>query len=115
MPKKTNDLLKGLRTVDSVCKILTGKRLNQVVANGIEAFGSGIFDKVSNEQELDPLALDYAVLGVYPDSPEFVLKATFRAYVKKYHPDTGDTPDAKKYQTAVEAYDRIMKSRKVAK
>ncbi len=115
MPKKGNDMLRVLRTADSVCKILTGKRINQVVAAGIDAFGADVLDKVSNEQEIDPLTVDYAILGVYPDSPDFVIKAAYRAYVREYHPDTGTKPDTKKYQAAVESYDRIMKARKAAK
>jgi len=55
----------------------------------------------------------YVVLGVRPDADIEVIKSSFRALARKYHPDTGATPDSQRFQAAKEAYDKIVRERKV--
>ncbi len=113
MSKKGNELLKALRTSDQICKLLTGKKLSTVMANAMELFGQDVIEKVSDNHkpEID-FNNPYYILGVHADSPDFVIKATFRSWARELHPDTGTKPDPVKFAKISEAYNQIMASRK---
>ncbi|MDD5511561.1 MAG: J domain-containing protein [Dehalococcoidales bacterium] len=115
MAKKGSELLRGLRTLDDVCKILTGKKLSRVIANGVELFGDDVLEKLNTGQQAAPdFNNPYYIMGIHPDVPDFVVKASFRAWCKELHPDTGTKPDSVKFSKINEAYKVIMDSRKAA-
>jgi len=118
MPRKTPGLLKALRTADDVCKIATGRRLNEVIARGLELFGEDIIHRVAMQPPRDPeeiaRIMPYMVLGVNPDAPSAVVKAAWKAQLKDCHPDTS-TPDADKAARINNAYDAVCKERGVPK
>jgi len=111
-------LRKGLRNVDDMLFLFTGKRLKHVVRRGINLFGEDIARKAGSlftgpeEPDLPPNS-PYTVLGIHPEAMDVVVKASFRALAREYHPDTGTKPDPAKFQAAKEAYDAIMAQRKV--
>ncbi len=109
-------ILSALRTVDGICKLTTGKKLSQVIAQGVEVFGQDVWKKVENHAvPPDPLQAEYDLLMVHPDSPDFLVKGAFRYWTRETHPDTAKTPDSKKYQAITEAYNKIMAARSKAK
>lgn len=52
---------------------------------------------------------DHAELFLLESAPDFVVKATYKALAKRYHPD-GDEPDADKFKRIKDAYEGIVKS-----
>lgn len=52
---------------------------------------------------------DHAELFLLDSAPEFVVKSTYKALAKRYHPD-GDEPDEDKFKQIKDAYERIIKS-----
>lgn len=114
VPKKNaGSPTRTLRQLDDVCRLLTGKRLNQIVGRAIDLFGEDILKMGQPKQvEADPLAEQYRTLGVHPEAPEVVVKAAYRSLAREYHPDTGARPDPGLFQKATEAYNAIMEARK---
>lgn len=56
--------------------------------------------------ERDP----YEVLQVRPDSSQEVIKSSYRALTRLYHPDSGTSPDAAKMTELNAAYERVKAS-----
>jgi len=112
-------LKKGIRNVDDILYIFTGKRLKHVAGRAINIFGEDIARKVGSiftgpdEPELPPDS-PYSILGVHPDALDIVVKAS-RTLAREYHPDTGSKPDVAKFQAVIEAYDAIMAARSLKK
>jgi DnaJ-class molecular chaperone len=104
MPRKdfVKDTVKFVRNVDSVCKMVTGKRLKDVFASTV-----AVLTPSSAEDPDDP----YNVLCVNRNAGEKLVKMAFRAAAFEYHPDTGAHPDNDKFQRAVEAYKKIQEER----
>jgi hypothetical protein len=117
MPRKTS-LKSKLKTADDICKILTGKRMNVILARGIEVFGEDVFNKATQCPAEDPeeLArkLPYIVLGINPDAPDIVLRASYKAMIRDCHPDTSK-PDTDKAARINVAYEAICKQRGIPK
>lgn len=102
-PSSLSLLLDLVNAADDTAQKLTGKPLayhfEQFINScrrGGELVGKDVYDS-------------YAVLGVRPDADIEVIKSSFRALARKYHPDTGLTPDPQKFQAAKEAYDKIIR------
>jgi DnaJ-domain-containing protein 1 len=118
MSKKSPRLLKALRTADDICKLTTGRRLNEVVARTIELFGQDFINKQSNDQanaaELLELKMPYIILGINPEAPDVVVRAAYRAMMKDCHPDT-QNPDTEKASRINTAYEAICKQRGIPK
>lgn len=98
-----------LRDVDDTVKMLTGRRIPNLVANGFELFGV-------HEKEVPPapefdINDPYFILGVRPEAHDIVIRGAFRALARELHPDTGTKPDARQFQRVTEAYDRIIQDR----
>ncbi|MDD5700636.1 MAG: J domain-containing protein [Dehalococcoidales bacterium] len=89
MPRNSK-LIKNLRTIDTICKLTTGKRLSSIVSEGMQIFGEDILNKISsaNQPKVD-INDPYYVLGLHPDCPDFLVKAVYRQQMKQHHPDTG--------------------------
>ena len=106
----------GLRNIDDVVKIVTGKRLSSITAKAVDAFGEEVAKKVKKmfndplEEELPP-DTPYRVLGVNPDAPDFLVRGAYRIFAREYHPDTGTKADPAKFIKATEAYNAIMAER----
>ena len=114
MPKKGKGLLSDLKKIDGYCRVLTGRRLDQLIANGIELFGTDALEKAPAGQEADPMQANYIMLGADPEWSDSVVKSLYRARVREVHPDTGTKPDPVKFQKLDEAFKAIMASRKTA-
>jgi len=114
---RARQIKKGLRNFDDILYIFTGKRLKHVVGRGINLFGEELAKKAANfftgpeEPELPPDS-PYIILGIHPEALNVVVKASYRALAREYHPDTGSKPDPVKFRVATEAYDAIMAERK---
>lgn len=98
-----------LRDADDLVKILTGRRIPNLVANGLELFGV-------HEKEVPPApAFDfkdpYFILGIRPEAHDIVVRGAYRALMRKYHPD-GESPDEDLAKKINVAYQDIMKKRK---
>lgn len=63
--------------------------------------------KIRSQMKDDP----YVILGVDQGADIVVIKAAYRALAKKYHPDSGTTPDGKMMKRINLAYEAIMKER----
>ncbi|GAI62921.1 unnamed protein product [marine sediment metagenome] len=108
-----------LRNTDDILYILTGKRLRNVAGRTINAFGADLTKKVSDffagpeEEELPPDS-PYHILGIHPDAMDIVVKASFRALARKYHPDVnpGNESAEEKFKQINNAYSAILRERK---
>lgn len=106
---RRKQIVNFFRDVDDTVKILTGSRIPNLVANGLELFG--IHEKeVPPAPEFD-INDPYFILGIRTEAHDIVARGAFRSLVKEYHPDTGERPDAKQFQRVTEAYNQIMKDR----
>lgn len=104
-------VVNALRDADDLVYLITGKRIKNLVQRGAELFGEDLKTKaVGKEPEVVPDS-PYIVLEVRPDASNLVVKASFRAKAREYHPDSGRNPNPQAFQRAVEAYDRIMGER----
>lgn len=98
-----------LKDVDDTVKILTGRRIPNLIANGFELFGV-------HETEVPPapefdINDPYFILGIRPEAHDVVVRGAFRHLAREYHPDTGTHPDPKAFQRVQEAYNEIVKGR----
>lgn len=98
-----------LKDVDDTVKILTGRRIPSLVANGFELFGV-------HEKEVPPapefdINDPYFILGVRTEAHDIVIRGAFRSLAREFHPDTGTHPNPKAFQRVQEAYNEIMKAR----
>ncbi len=117
MPRKPT-LKSRLKTADDICTILTGKRINHIVAAAIDTFG----DEVLNRTPQGPIEdsgeltrrMNYLVLGISPDAPDFLVKAAWKAQLKECHPDT-NKPDEEKAKRINCAYEAVCKERGISK
>ena len=98
-----------LKDVDDTVNILTGRRIPNLIAKGIELFGVHEKD-VPPAPEFD-INDPYFILGVRSEAGDIVVRGAFRALARDLHPDTGTKPDEKKFQRVKEAYDRIQQER----
>ncbi len=107
---------RALRNTDDILYILTGKRLRHVAGRVVNAFGA---EKVTDffagpeEEELPPDS-PYYILGIHPDAMDIVVKASFRALARKYHPDVnpGNESAEEKFKQINNAYSAILKERR---
>jgi len=98
-----------LKDVDDTVKILTGRRIPNLISNGLELFG--VQEKeVAPAPEFD-INDPYFILGVRTEAHDIVIRGAFRSLAREYHPDTGKKPDAARLQRITEAYDKIMRER----
>ena len=105
-PSSLSLLLDLVKAADTTAQKLTGKPLVYHLEQFVNSsFGRG---NVAGQGVYDP----YAALGVRQDADIEVIRSSFRALARKYHPDTGLAPDAQKFQAAKEAYDKIIRERK---
>lgn len=117
MPKsEARKFVRTLKDTDDLVKLITGKRVHQLVARGIELFGDDIkgaarSQLLGQEPEL-PMSSPYRVLGVRPDASDIVVKASYRALARDCHPDTATKPNPERFQTLTEAYNAIIALRK---
>ena len=110
---------RALRNTDDILYILTGKRLRHVAGRAVNAFGAELGKKVTNffagpeEEELPP-DNPYVILGVHPDAMDIVVKASFRALARQYHPDVnpGDKSAEERFKQINAAYHAILEERK---
>ena len=119
MPRKRQlkGLIKTLKDADDMCKLFTGKSIQGLAKRGWELYGEDIKKKgeeVLTGVKSKPLDSNnpYFILGVREDAADLVIKTVFRSLAKEYHPDTGDKPDAVKFQKVCVAYNAIMEIRK---
>ena len=110
---KRKQLVGALRDVDDLVHLITGKRIRNLVSRGIELFGEDIVKAAVKEPPASTDPNDpYFILGVRQDASDIVVKASFRSQARQYHPDTGERPDAHKFQRINEAFGKIMAERK---
>jgi len=108
-----------VRNVDDMLYLFTGKRLRDVVGRGVNLFGDQLVRKATNMfagmNDVD-IASDspYRVLGISPDAPDFLVRASYKANMKKYHPD-GESPNEDLAKLINEAYERICLEREISK
>lgn len=107
---RKRQIIDFLKDVDDTVKILTGRRIPNLVASGFELFGV-------HEKEVPPAPEfdfndPYFILGVRPEAHDIVVRGAFRALARELHPDTGTRPDVKQFQRVTEAYQAIQKMRK---
>jgi hypothetical protein len=116
MTKKASAILRALRTVDDVCKLTTGKRLNAVIASAVDLFGQDALNKSAAEQDPAEIArkLPYIILGINPDCPDFIVRAAYKQYMKEFHTDINKT-DGEKAKQINNAYETICKERGIPK
>jgi predicted negative regulator of RcsB-dependent stress response len=76
----------------------------------IQSVLQGTWDKSKNTVK-SPLNSegDHAELFLLDSAPEFVVKATYKALAKRYHPD-GDEPDEDTFKRIKDAYESLLKS-----
>lgn len=116
---KRGQVKRTVRNVDDMLYLFTGKRLRDVVGRGINLFGDQIAKKAGNmfaepnETEL-PADSPYRILGINADAPDFLVKASYRANMKKYHPD-GETPNEAMAKLINEAYEQVCLERDMPK
>ncbi len=110
---RKGDIVRTLKTVDDICRLVTGKRLSRLVATGVDLFGEDLWKKIRDAETGAKLNLNspYYLLGVHEDAPDMIIKAAFRTLAKELHPDTGAHPDSARFQVITEAYQAIMKER----
>ncbi len=117
---KTRQVRRVLRNADDFLFLFTGKRLRNVVGRGVNIFGEELARKTARfftgPEEPDlPEGSPYSVLGIHPEAMDCVVKASFRALAREFHPDTGSKPDPAKFQAASEAYNAIMAERQAGR
>jgi len=99
-----------VRNVDDILYLITGKRLKNVVSQGVSLFGDQTMRKVvSAFADEVPEDSPYRVLGVNPDAPDFLVKAAYKSHVKRVHPDVGG--NAEEFKRIQRAYDQIALER----
>ena len=106
---KTRQVVNFLKDVDDTVKILTGRRIPNLFANGLELFGV-------QEKEVPPapefdINDPYFILGIRSEAHDIVIRGAFRALARELHPDTGKNPDPKAFQRVSDAYNLIMQTR----
>jgi len=99
-----------LHDVDDLVKLITGKRIPQLVSRGLELLGEDTPAIAKREKAFD-FNDPHFILGVREDAADLVIKAAFRSLARELHPDTGTKPDPAKFQKVTEAYSSIMKTR----
>lgn len=113
---KRREAIKVARNIDDLLHLATGKRAKDILGVTVNLIGDDLarraakFFAIPEEPEL-PEDSPYRVLGVHPDAMDVVVKASYRALAREYHPDTGTKPDPVKFQAATEAYKAIMAER----
>jgi len=116
---KRGQVKRTVRNVDDMLYLFTGKRLKDVVGRGINIFGDQLAKKATNlfagtnDVEV-PEDSPYRVLGINPDAPDFLLRASYKVMMKKFHPD-GETPNEELAKKINDAYDRICLEREISK
>ena len=115
---KRGQVKRTVRNVDDMLYLFTGKRLKDVVGRGINIFGDQITKKATsiftgtNDVEV-PEDSPYRVLGVHPETADFVVRAAYKSHVKRVHPDVGGDPE--EFKKIQEAYERICLEREISK
>ena len=116
-------LKRGLRNFDDMMFLVTGKRLRNIAGAAFNNFGEEVTKKASKKvselfsgPEEPEVALDspYRVLGINPDAPDFLVRAAYKANMKKYHPD-GENPNEETAKKVNQAYERICLEREISK
>lgn len=106
---RRKQIVNTLRDVDDMVYLITGKRIKNLVARGLDLFGEDVKRKFTGEElRRDDPNDPYNILEVRPDASDIVIRAAFRAKAREYHPDTGTHPNPQAFQRAKEAFDKIM-------
>lgn len=115
MPKRKG-LIGALKTADDICRLTTGRRLNQVIASAVELFGQEVIDKAPPAADPEEFArtLPYIVLGINSDAPDFLVKAAWKAQRKECNSDAGGA-ETEKAARINNAYDAICQERGIPK
>lgn len=104
---------KALKDIDDIMKLLTGKRLQDIVPKAIEVFGEDLIKKLMKEAPVAFQANDpYSILEIRPGASDFIVTAAYRAMARKYHPDNLNTGDEAKFKQIQAAYEAITSSKK---
>ena len=100
MPK--DDLIRFLRDADDLVRIITGKRIPNLVRRSFDLFGK---EAEGVEKSLKPeLGSPYAVLGVRPDAANIIIKASYKSLIR-------ETEDPVKQKEIRDAYQQIAQLR----
>lgn len=118
MPDKAG-FRRAVRNVDDVLYLSTGKRLRDILGRSINLFGDQVAKKVAGifADDSEPEASvdsPYKILRINPDAPDFLVRASYKANMKKYHPQ-GETPDEERAKLINNAYDQICLEREMTK
>lgn len=113
MARTSKKMVNFLQDADDIVRIVTGKRIPNLVARSLELFGDNIKKAAGamEEPSLDP-ADPYNILQVRRDACDIVVRASYRSLVREVHPDTGEHPNPKRFQELTEAYNKIIDERK---
>lgn len=121
MPKRRG--IQGLRNFDDTLHIVTGMRMKDVAKVFFNTFGEELTKKISkraaefftmpDEVKL-PDDSPYRVMGINPDAPNFLVRAAYKANMKKYHPD-GGAPNDEMAKKVNQAYEQICREREMPK
>jgi hypothetical protein len=107
--------VKFFKDVDDICQIVTGKKLAQIGARFIDAYGDEIGKKIDAAlgAEEEELAADnpYRILHCRPDADDLVIRGKYRLLVKELHPVSGDHPDEIEFRRVTDAYNQIKNMR----
>lgn len=108
MPSKlgSRKVVRTLEDVDDMVFLITGKRIKNLVARGLELFGEDVKRKVTGEEVRteDPEG-PYNILEVRRDASDIVVRAAYRSLVRKSHPDVGGSPE--EFRRIQSAYEKI--------
>ncbi len=116
MSKKrtSKEVVNVLRDMDDLTELITGHRIPDLVSRGMRLLG--ITERIAaNIAPIPTREGPYAVLGVREDASDLVVKASYRALQKRFHPDTGKEPDDTKSKVINKAFQEIgeLRSRKL--
>lgn len=102
--KEVKNLIRSLRDLDDLSKLLTGKRIPNLITRGIQLFGMKT-DVLYEEQPSVDFNSPYFVLGVRSDAGDIVVRASYRALML----EMANNPEAQ--AKLLEAYKRIGEER----
>jgi len=102
-----------IKDMDDMLKLLTGKRIKDVVPRAIELFGEELVQRLLKDIPTRPTLDDpYSVLEIRSGASDFIVQAAYRAMARKYHPDNLDTGNEEKFKHVTEAYEKIQRIKK---
>lgn len=111
--QRLTGFIKLMRDLDVVVEDLSGKPALAHLATWWRESGRPYLVELQKGRMAEPLWEEYAVLGLVPSASDEVVKAAYKAMMKRHHPDVagGDDETAKKLN---EAYEKIRNARGIA-